>query len=192
MSTQLMFRGLLAAFTVAVGTVLLAGHASAANPEIANPEIEVQHPWARASLTTQPGGNTAVYMEITNSGKADELLESVVTDVADKAEIHSMMFDEGVMRMEPIAGLPIPAGQTAELQQGAFHLMLLGLHHPLQKGDKINIALHFQKSGVINVEVPVVATPINTGMHGQMNGQMNGNMTMPKDMPMPMDTHHGH
>ncbi|MBV8652331.1 MAG: copper chaperone PCu(A)C, partial [Alphaproteobacteria bacterium] len=85
--------------------------------------IEIDHPWARAST-----GKTGVaYLTIVNKGTADDRLVSASTPVAEKAEPHTTISDNGVMKMRPVDGIEDNAGGTAELKPGGLHLMLMGL-----------------------------------------------------------------
>jgi copper(I)-binding protein len=55
--------------------------------------------------------------------------------------------DGDVMRMRPLAkGLELPAGKAVQLQPGGYHLMLMDLKLPLQKGTTIPVTLTLQNS----------------------------------------------
>ena len=60
-----------------------------------------------------------------------------------------------VMKMRPIAGLDIPAGQSVSLQPGGEHIMLMGLHQPLREGQSFPLTLDFEKAGPRTVSVTV-------------------------------------
>lgn len=87
---------------------------------------------------------TAAYMQITNIGKTDRRLVQLQADFAKKTEIHTVVMQDGVMKMRPLPkGLAVPAGTQIELAPGGFHIMLTGLAHALEAGTKARIALRF-------------------------------------------------
>ena len=49
------------------------------------------------------------------------------------------------------------AGQTIEFKPGSFHVMLVGLKQPLEKGQHIKATLEFEKAGKVEIEYPVEA-----------------------------------
>ena len=114
-------------------------------------QVEVTNAWARAT----PGNatNGAAYATI-QSPTADRLV-SVSTPAAKKAELHTMSMQGMVMRMRPLNGLDIPAGQPVALKPGGEHIMLLGLTHPLREGQSFPLTLDFEKAGARTVTVTV-------------------------------------
>ncbi|RUZ41237.1 copper chaperone PCu(A)C, partial [Mesorhizobium sp. M7A.F.Ca.US.003.02.1.1] len=89
-------------------------------------DLEIGHPWSRA---TPAGAKVAGgYFTITNKGSAPDRLVSISSDVSEKAELHEMGVKDGVMTMRPVAGgLEIPAGGKVTLAPGGYHLMFMGL-----------------------------------------------------------------
>jgi copper(I)-binding protein len=63
--------------------------------------------------------------------------------------------DAGMMGMQPVKRLEIPAGGSVELKSGSYHVMLIGLKKDLKAGDTIEITLTFEKAGKVTVSVPV-------------------------------------
>lgn len=127
-------------------------------------DLTIDHPWSRATAPSSQTG--AVYFTITNAGEADDRLVGGTTDIADFVEIHLTRFDEnGVMQMTPVGGVQVPAGGTAELSPGAYHIMLIGLAAPLVEGESFPLTLVFEASGETVVEVTVEA-PGGHGGHG--------------------------
>ena len=51
-----------------------------------------------------PRGNGAVYFTVVNEGGAPDRIVRVQTDVAESVELHVSRLDNGVMKMEPVAG----------------------------------------------------------------------------------------
>jgi copper(I)-binding protein len=116
--------------------------------------IEIANPWARATPKgTSVGG---AYMTITNHGTEADRLTSVSTSAADRAEVHQMLMDNGVMTMRPVeGGLEIKPGETVTLKPQSFHLMLMGLKQPLTQGGRMKATLDFAKAGKVELEYVV-------------------------------------
>ena len=95
----------------------------------------------------------AAYVTIT-SPTADRLV-SASTPVAKKAELHTMSMQGMVMKMRPVSGVDIPAGQPVSLKPGGEHIMLMSLNQPLREGQSFPLTLDFEKAGPRTVTVTV-------------------------------------
>jgi periplasmic copper chaperone A len=122
--------------------------ASAALAQPAQLEINA---WARA--TPGKSENGAAYLTI-QSPTPDRLV-SASSPVAKKAELHTMSMQGMVMKMRPMTGLDIPAGQPVALKPGGEHIMLMGLSQPLHEGQSFPLTIDFEKAGPRTVTVTV-------------------------------------
>jgi copper(I)-binding protein len=116
-----------------------------------NNQLEVSNAWARATPGKAETG--AAYLTI-QSPTADRLL-SLSSPVATKAGLHTMSMEGMVMKMRPLAGLDIPAGQPVTLKPGGEHIMLEGLDAPLREGQSFPLILTFEKAGTRTVTVAI-------------------------------------
>ncbi|QLG89683.1 copper chaperone PCu(A)C [Chitinibacter bivalviorum] len=114
-------------------------------------DLNIHHPWARATVAGAHNGG--VFMTIT-SAKDDQLLKAE-TELADKVEFHEMKMVDGMMKMRPIASLPLAAESEVKLAPGGYHIMLFGLKRQLIEGEKFPMKLTFARGCVVNVEVKV-------------------------------------
>ncbi|MBV8338166.1 MAG: copper chaperone PCu(A)C [Alphaproteobacteria bacterium] len=114
-------------------------------------QLEVANAWARA--TPGKAENGAAYLTI-QSPTPDRLV-AVSSPVAKKAELHTMSMEGMVMKMRPLAGLDIPAGQPVTLKPGGEHIMLVGLDSALREGQSFPLTLTFEKAGTRTVTVAV-------------------------------------
>ena len=114
-------------------------------------QLEVTSAWARA--TPAKAENGVAYLTI-RSPTPDRLV-SVSSPVAKKAELHTMSMEGMVMKMRPLAGLDIAAGQPVTLKPGGEHIMLLGLSEPLLEGQSFPLTLTFEKAGMRELTVAV-------------------------------------
>ena len=124
------------------------------------PELVVEGAWARATtvsgLPGQTGNvNSAVYLVLRNEGGVPDRFLGGMTPVAASLELHQSMEEAGVMRMQALEGIDVPAGGQVELRPGGVHIMLLGLEASLMEGDTVEMTLRFQRSGTLSVRVPV-------------------------------------
>ena len=113
-------------------------------------DIKVEDAWTRAALSSKVK-NAAGYLKVTNTSKDDDRLLGIYTDVAERNEVHSMTFVDGVMRMNEIEALDIPAGETVYLKPGGYHAMFLGVKKPLEEGQTFDALLTFEKAGEVTV-----------------------------------------
>lgn len=117
--------------------------------------ITVHDAYARVSMAMAKSG--AAFMVIENTSDSDDRLIAARTDVAAKSELHTHIAGEnGVMQMREVPeGFAIPAGGSHALARGGDHVMLMGLKHPLEQGDVIEMTLTFEKAGDVTFNVPV-------------------------------------
>lgn len=117
-------------------------------------DLEIGHPWSRATPAAAPVG--AGYLTVENKGKAADRLVSVGADVSAKVEIHEMAVIDGVMRMRALdKGIEIPAGGKVEFKPGGYHIMFIGLKQPFAKDTTFKGTLTFEKAGTVGVEFKV-------------------------------------
>lgn len=155
-------------------SLLIAGAAAAQTGS-----VEVKNAWARA--TPGKADNSAAYFTI--ESPAADRLTGVSTPAAQKAELHTMTMDGGVMKMRPLAGgIEVPAGQSVTLKPGGIHVMLMGLKEPLKAGEHFPLTLSFEKAGKREVTVSV-EKPGAMGPEPAAGARAGGGMPMP--MPAP-------
>ena len=114
-------------------------------------QLEVSNAWARA--TPAKAENGVAFLTIRTP--TPDRLVSASSPVAKKAELHTMEMAGMVMKMRPLAGLEIPAGQPVTLKPGGEHIMLMGLNGPLREGQSFPLTLTFEKAGAREVTVAV-------------------------------------
>jgi copper(I)-binding protein len=59
-------------------------------------------------------------------------------------EIHNMSMKEGVMEMRAVDAVDVPANKTVSLKPGGFHIMLIKVKQPINKGDSVPLKLTFE------------------------------------------------
>jgi hypothetical protein len=164
-----------AAALVAVVALLLAGCSGGGGSGAA---ISVKDAWARTSPMVASAG--AAYMVISNTGSTADALVGAASPVAATVEVHettmmapspgasggmgmaspapgASMGTGGMLGMQKVDRVEIPAGGSLELKPGSYHIMLLDLQQDLVAGEQIEITLTFEKAGQVKVNAEVRA-----------------------------------
>lgn len=116
-------------------------------------QLVIDSVFARATVPGQPVG--VVYFTVRNSGTSPDRLLSASSPIASHVTLHSTVMMQGMSSMHHLEAFDIPAGGVLELRPGGFHLMLDDLKAPLKQGGLIALKLNFEKSGEVDVSVPV-------------------------------------
>ncbi len=120
------------------------------------PGLHVMDAWARESPMLELAA--AAYMVIHNDTDADDALVGVSSPAAEFVELHlSSMDDEGMMSMNQVSEIPVPAHADAVLKPGSYHIMLIDLVEPLVEGQEVELSLEFSLAEPQTVMAPVMA-----------------------------------
>lgn len=117
-------------------------------------DLKIEKAWLRPATT---GGTIGAFAMITNAGKQADALIEVSSPIARVGEIHATLKDGGVMKMQRILRLEIPAGQKVELKPGGYHIMLITLTRDVKTGEKIPVDLIFERAGKVTILAEVLA-----------------------------------
>lgn len=143
---------------------------------------------AYAFATTAAQKNGAAFLDIRNSGNADDALLSASTNAADAVEIHVMEMKDGTMVMRPVNRVTVPGQGQAQLAPTGTHIMLMGLKEPLTAGQNFALGLTFEKAGSVPVAVDVVPAGTTPSMHGDSHGHGHGDAHGGAKQPIPQDS----
>jgi periplasmic copper chaperone A len=115
--------------------------------------VTVRDGWVRESL---PGRSvTSAYLTLENRGPGAVRLVGGQTVAARVVELHEMRTDGDTMRMRRLDGVDVPSGGKVSLTPGGLHLMLIGLTHPVRRGEHLALVLRFADGSELNVELTV-------------------------------------
>lgn len=141
-------------------------------------DLTVDRAWARASMGA--GTTGAVFLELRNAGGEPLRIVSAATPLAEKAELHTHIMNDGVMQMRQVEALEIPAGGMLLLQPGGDHVMLFGMTQLLKEGETFELTLISDSGEEVTFPVMVMApTHMGGGMgqgmdHGMGHGMGHG------------------
>jgi len=123
----------------------------------ASAQVAVNGAWVRGTVAGQKV--TGAFMQMTSP--TDTALVTVTSPVAKIVEIHEMKMDGGMMKMNAIDKVPLPAGKLVELKPGGYHVMLFDLQRPVNEGDVVSLTLTFEdkagKKSTVEVKAAVKA-----------------------------------
>ena len=116
--------------------------------------IRIEQPWARASIiASRPA---AAYLTVINESEEPVRIIGFEAPVANQAEPHRMVAEDGRMTMRPAGVLDVPAGERVVFEPGGLHLMLMGLAEPLREGETFPLTLRLEDGAPVTVTVPVL------------------------------------
>src|SRR3954463_12948845 len=111
--------------------------------------------WVRGTVPSQD--TTGAFLTLTST--EDAKLVGVATPIAKSAEIHQTMNHGGMMLMEGVKSVDLPAGKPVPLQPGGYHVMLMGLKAPVKADAKVPLTLTIEdrhgKRSTVQVEATV-------------------------------------
>jgi copper(I)-binding protein len=130
--------------------------------------LHIDHPWSREMPPVAP--TAAAYFVIHNYGSEADRLLSVSTPVAEKAELHEHVHAGGLMKMQQVQDVAVPAGAEVKFEPMGYHVMLFGLQKQASDGERFPLTLNFERAGKVDVEVTVqkdapVAAPAASAEH---------------------------
>ena len=146
--------------------------------EVKAGDLVISQAWSSAAPKgAETGGG---YLTIENKGSAPDRLIGGSTDVAGSVQIHGMPTEGGVMRMRPLEnGVTIEPSKMVKHAPRGYHLMMMDLKQPLQRGDKVPVTLEFEKAGRATISLDVEAV----GAQGPAGGSSMGGKMQMKKMP---------
>ncbi|MBB5686998.1 copper chaperone PCu(A)C [Sphingobium boeckii] len=117
-------------------------------------ELYVDKSWVTLPAV---GGNPAAAYFTIHGGPADDALISVTTDTAIRTEMHESMSHGGMMTMQPLSNVPVPAKSTVEFKPGGKHVMFFELRSTAKPGGALRMVLTFQRGDRLIVDAPIYA-----------------------------------
>jgi periplasmic copper chaperone A len=115
--------------------------------------LQINDPWVREAPPVAEV--LAAFMIIKNPSSTEKVLTTVTAPAFDTVEIHRMIMDDGMMKMQAQPQLVIAANSERVLKPGGFHLMLIGRKQPLKAGDKVELTLKFADGEEMTIKAPV-------------------------------------
>ena len=118
----------------------------------ARTDFSVEGAWAR----TPPAGAQAAagYLVLLNHGP-NATLVGASSPWASSVALHESRVEGGMMRMNPVASLPVPHDGRVVLSPGGLHLMFMALMRPWHTGDQVPLTLRFADGQTVDLSLTV-------------------------------------
>lgn len=120
-------------------------------------DLQITQPWSREMPPVAP--TAATYLTVHNRGSEDDRLIGASTTSAGRAELHEHRHADGLMKMQQVAAIELPAGSEIRLAPMGYHVMLFELARQAKDGERFPLTLQFEKAGELTIEVPVMKQP---------------------------------
>lgn len=113
-----------------------------------------------AWIRTPSGPNAAAYFTIENTDAKADAIVGASSDCCEAVELHTILREDGVMKMRPMERLDLAPGESAEFKPGSMHVMLIGLKQPLKAGDEVAVTFDFERAHDKVIGFPVGEAPL--------------------------------
>lgn len=124
-------------------------------------KVEVVDGYVRLLPPGSP--NTAAFMVLKNDGDKPVTLTAVASPDAGRAELHTHLHENGMMKMRQVEGISIPAKGEVALQPGSFHIMLFEVR-ALSQDAPFPLTLTLGDGQTISLSLPVKPVEAMKGM----------------------------
>lgn len=119
---------------------------------LAGDAILISDAWVPA---TAPGARTAaLYFTLHNAGPDDRIV-GASSGIAARAELHTHVHAEGMMRMQRLYSVDVPGDATLQFKPHGLHVMLIDLTASPAPGESISVTLTLRDAGDVQVEARV-------------------------------------
>ncbi len=142
-----------AVLLVSYGSFAIAKEASTSQ-EVAADVVSIKTPQVQIAAPTNHV--TEVFMELDNNGNHSHDVIAAYSPIAKRVQLHRTMAQSGQSTMQQVRFIAIAPHHEQDLKQGGFHVMLIGLNKPINKGDHVPVVLLFDDGSYLNVNVPAV------------------------------------
>ncbi|WP_417613545.1 copper chaperone PCu(A)C [Parasphingorhabdus sp.] len=109
---------------------------------------------AVVNLSPVEGNPSAGYMDL-HGGPVDTALVGVTSDDVLRMEMHETTEKDGVMSMEKLKSIAVPAGKTVKLEPGGKHLMIWGVGAGSKKRGLLKMTLIYSNDERIEIDAVV-------------------------------------
>jgi len=116
-------------------------------------ELRLEGAFVRGLPPTQTV--TAAFLNVVNDSSSPVVITGAASDIAERVEIHKHSHSNGMMRMEQVPNVEVPANGRFVFKPMGYHLMLFGLKRPLVDGELVRLELFGADGQSVQQQVPV-------------------------------------
>ncbi len=139
---------------VLISTLVFLG--SIASPVIAD-SLTIDNAWVRAMPPSVK--STAAYMKVMNGSDSPVEIVEVASEAADMVQMHEHGMKDGMMSMQQVFSVQVPANSEFMFAPGGHHIMLMGLTAALKEGDSVELTLTTKSGDSQVVQALVMKNP---------------------------------
>ncbi len=110
---------------------------------------------ASVKLNANPAAPSAAYFTV-KGGDLAATITGVQSADAERAELHESKMEGGMMRMNAVSDVDVPANGEVRFRQGGLHVMLFGLSDAARAAGKVTLSVSFADGTTRDVEAPLV------------------------------------
>jgi periplasmic copper chaperone A len=117
---------------------------------------------ATVKLNANPAAPSAAYFTV-KAGDLPLTITGVQSADVERAELHESKMEGGVMRMDSVTDVDVPANGEVQFRQGGLHVMLFGLSDAARAAGKLTLTVSFADGASRDVEAQLVnatGTPV--------------------------------
>lgn len=111
---------------------------------------------ASVKLNANPAAPSAAYFTV-KGGDLAATITGVQSADAERAELHESKMEGGMMRMNAVSDVDVPANGEVRFRQGGLHVMLFGLSDAARAAGKVVLSVSFADGTTRDVEAPLVS-----------------------------------
>jgi periplasmic copper chaperone A len=119
--------------------------------------IHIDDPWAQPAQESKTAADA--YMLFTNMSQTPDNIVSVSSPDSEQAVIQDTVAYANGSATRPAAHADLDPGVPLVFEPGGLHVTLIGLKHPIKKGDNLTLVFTFAHAGTLSVKVPVGEQP---------------------------------
>ena len=131
-------------------------------------KLSVSEAWIRSAPPTMK--IHALYFSVKNNTSGTKQIISIQTEQYGSTELHTSIHKDGIVSMEKVEKIEIPANKEVSLKPGGLHGMLINPKTAMKVGDQIPITLTLKSGETISFNAEVKKTGkdamIHRGSHG--------------------------
>jgi hypothetical protein len=105
-----------------------------------------------------PGAkNTAAFLRVRNPGDVDVVIVGATSPIAKRAELHTHQHEGGVMKMQAVPSVVVPARGEARFAPGGLHVMLFEQTGGMKEAEHRPLTLRCDDGSAVVVEAVVAS-----------------------------------
>ncbi|KZN29417.1 copper chaperone PCu(A)C [Pseudoalteromonas luteoviolacea] len=133
------------------------GHQHGSHQHTSHNSASLQVSNAKIRAFLPAAKSTAGYLTLDNKTKKPITIVKAKIEGLGRVEIHEHIHSNGMMKMQPVKNLVVPANGQVEFKPGGYHLMAFEPKVKLKVGETRNLTLYFSDGEKVENKIKVVS-----------------------------------